>query len=222
MVRATLKAASLTVLFFCAVSAFASSTVFMDFQGLKDQQAVGGFYNTAYGVTFSSNVFALQSVANGGAGNFGTTPLGTPAIFFSSVSGVTGAPATGVMNVASGFSSGINFYFTAGFTGGQTETVTIWSGANGTGTVLATITLANNNGSCTSPAYCNWSNIGTTWNGTTAAHSVTFSGPGNELGITDITLGSGTTAIPEPSSIYLLGTGLAGVSLSRIRRYLGV
>jgi hypothetical protein len=212
----------LAILMLLSASAYANSGIILTFAGLGDMQAVGGFYNGSglastpnYGISFSSNFFGLRSVANGGPGNFASTPTNTPAIF---VNGPTGAPAVGTMNAWGGFSSGLNFYFTAGFTGGQTETVTIWSGVNGTGTVLATITLANNSGSCGSPAYCTWSNIGATFSGT--AHSVTFSGPANELGISDITLGSSSTVIPEPSSIFLLGTGLAGLSLGGLRRYL--
>jgi len=218
MVRSVPKIIALLIATLClGASAFANNTVFIDFQGIQNMQPVGTFYMADYGVSFSSNFLGLTSVFNGGAGDFGATPLGTPAIF---INAPTGSPATGVMNVGPGFSSGLNFYFTAGFTSAQTETVTIWSGANGSGTVLATITLANNNGSCGSLAYCNWTDIGATFSGT--AHSVTFSGPANELGVTDITLGSSVTAIPEPSSIYLLGTGLVGVSVGRIRRYLGV
>jgi hypothetical protein len=126
----------------------------------------------------------------------------------------------GVMNAARGFSNGLNFYYTAGFTGNQTGTVTVWSGANGTGMVLATITLTNNNASCSAPSYCTWSSDGVNFSGT--AHSVTFSGPANELGLADLTLGKNTTAVPEPSSIFLLGSGLVGVSFFRVRRFLGV
>jgi len=216
-----------TAVLFCTASAFAHAGELLTFSGLGDLQPVGNFYNGGglsstpnYGVTFSSNFFGLTAISNGGTGNFAGTPGGVPAIFIINSNGTTGSPATGVMNVTPGFSSGLNFFFTAGFTGSQTETVTIWSGANGTGTVLATITLANNNGTCDSPAYCNWSSVGTTFSGT--AHSVTFSGPANELGLTDITLGSNSTAVPEPSSIYLLGTGLAGIVLGKARRFLGV
>jgi hypothetical protein len=222
MVRSMLKVAILvTAVIVSAVSAFADSGELLTFQGLNDMQPVGNFYNGAglgstpnYGVTFSSNFFGLTSIQNGGAGNFSATPTTTPAIF---INGSTGAPATGVMNVAPGFANGLNFYYTAGFTGGQTETVTVWSGANGTGTVLATIVLGNNNSSCSFPAYCTWSVAGASFSGT--AHSVTFSGPANELGLADITIGSSATAIPEPSSIYLLGSGLMAISVSKLRRF---
>jgi hypothetical protein len=224
MTRSVCSAVILSLLLLLSVSAVADSGELLTFSGLGDLQAVGNFYNGSglastpnYGVTFSSNFFGLRSVSNGGAGNFASTPTGNPAIF---INGITGSPATGMMNVTNGFSSGLNFFFTAGFTGTQTETVTIWSGANGTGTVLATITLANNNTGCTSTAYCTWSDIGTSFSGT--AHSVTFSGPANELGVADVTIGSSISAIPEPSTIYLLATGLVGVSFGRIRRFLGV
>jgi PEP-CTERM motif len=165
-------------------------------------------------VTFSSNFYGLTSMYNGGAGNFSATPTGTPAIF---VNGTLGAASVGTMNVAPGFSSGLNFFYSAGFAANQSATITIWSGSNGTGTVLATITLTNNNGNCTAPAYCNWSAVGVNFTGT--AHSVTFSGPANEMGLADITLSSNSTAVPEPGSIFLLATGLTGVSFSRVRRF---
>ena len=219
MVRSMLKTLVLgAVILSCAASAFANSATFLTFAGLADQQVVGSFYTSAYGITFT-NFYASHSVFNGGAGDFAPTPLGTPAVFINTPSGPTGASVTGVINVSNVFTGGINFFFTAGFANGQTETVTIWSGVNGTGTVLATMTLSNNNGSCTTIAYCNWSNAGLSFSG--QAHSITFSGPANQLGISDLTIGSSTTAIPEPSSVYLLGTGLVGMAFSRVRRFFG-
>jgi hypothetical protein len=222
MPRTVFSAIVLSLVLFFSSSAFANSGELLSFQGLGDMEQVGNFYNGSgitgtpnYGVTFSSNFFGLRSVFNGGIGDFASTVTGTPAIF---INGPIGSPAVGTMNVAPGFSNGLNFFYTAGFTGGQTETVTVWSGANGTGAVLAVITLSNNNASCTAPLYCTWSSVGASFSGT--AHSVTFSGPADELGLSDITLGSATTAVPEPSSVSLFGTGLVCLSLGGIRRYL--
>lgn len=201
--------------------ALANSGELLNFQGLGDLQPVGNFYNGGgltstpnYGITFSSNFYGLRSVYNGGSGAFAADPTGTPAIF---VNGTAGSNVTGYMNVSNGFSGGIQFFYTAGFS----ETVTVWSGANGTGSILATITLSPNNGSCTGfPTYCNWTTAGLTFSG--SAKSVTFTGTADGIGIADITIGSASTAIPEPSALYLLGTGLVGISLGRVRRFLGI
>jgi hypothetical protein len=219
MVRPAPSVLILCILFvsFSPIVASASSGELLDFGGLGDLQQVGNFYNGGglastpnYGITFSSNFYGLKSIYNGGSGAFSPDPTGTPAIFMN---GTTGSTVTGAMNVTNGFTSGIQFFYTAGFS----ETVTVWSGTNGTGTVLATISLSPNNGSCTGfPTYCNWSSAGLTFSGT--AKSVTFTGTADGVGISDITVGASSTAIPEPSSLFLLGSGLVGLS-SQLRRF---
>src|SRR4029077_9056922 len=169
-----------------------ATPVLLNFQGLQDLQAIGNYYNGGaganYGVSFSSNVFALKSVFQGGAGGFMPDPTQTPAMF---IMGASGANVTGTMTVGPGFANGISFFYPAAFT----ETVTVWSGANGTGTVLATMNLSPNNGSCVGfPSYCNWTGVSLTFSGT--GESVTFSGTANGAGIADITLGS--TALVTP------------------------
>jgi hypothetical protein len=206
----------LLCLLLSASLASANSAELLTFAGLQNGQLIGNFYNGAglpttpnFGVTFSSNFYGLRSVSQGGGGNFSSTPFGNPAIF---ITGATGVPVTGSINVTNGFSTGINFFYTAAFQ----ETATVWSGANGTGTVLATIALSANDANCTAVAYCNWTNVGLTFSG--KAVSVTFSGPANGMGLADITLGQSMTAVPEPSSIYLLGTGFVGFCAQRILR----
>jgi len=184
------------------------SAELMNFGGLQNLQPVGTTYS---GVSFSSNILVLRAVGRNGSGAFAPDPTQTPIIF---INGVTGSSATGIINVAAGFSTGIQFYFTAGFN----ETVTVWSGYNGTGTILATLALSPNNLPCTGfPSYCNWTSASLGFSGT--AKSVTFTGPANGLGIADITLNSTTSAIPEPSSIYLLATGLGAMGLHGVRRF---
>jgi hypothetical protein len=220
MKRARLPLFVVFMLATASLAAHASSTILLNFAGLKDLEPVSNFYNGGsggfgsmspnnFGITFSSNALAIKSYLKGGSGGFVLPPTGTPALFFNS-------GTSGYLNVASGFSTGINFFYAAGAQG----TVTVWSGANGTGSVLATITLGVNSGitnGCSGfPSYCNWTAVGLTFSGT--GKSVTFSGPANQIGVTDITLGSSRTGVPEPSSLLLFGTGLVIFSSSQVRR----
>jgi hypothetical protein len=108
------------------------------------------------------------------------------------------------------------------------EVVSVWSGYDGTGFLLATMTLMPNSW-CHSVTKCSWAHAGEPFPG--AAASVTFSGAGNEFGIGSIKLGTyywskstgtvremNTMATPEPSSFALFPTGLAGLIWIYMRR----
>jgi hypothetical protein len=219
MPRPHIAAAVIALFALFSVPAHANST-YLTFQGLKDGESISNFYNGGtggsgsmsnynFGITFSSNALAIKSYLKGGSGGFNPTQTTNTALFFTGTSGY--------MNVSGGFNNGINFLYVAGATG----TVTVWSGANGTGSVLATINLAPNGGSSSGcsgyPSLCNWTAVGLSFSGT--AQSVTFSGTSNQLGITDITVGSSRAAVPEPSSLLLFGSGLLLLS-TRMRKRL--
>ncbi len=205
-----------------AAPAFAQVDV-LNFAGLNGQQyeAVEGYYNggygslgsgpgTNYGITFSSNGIVCDGYPDcnsdqipGGAG--------ANALFFQS-------GASAIMDVGAGFSNGFSFYYSAPIYAGSVD---VWSGLDGTGTLLATLSLPltqEKGGTCVSD-YCPYVAIGVSFNGT--AESVSFAGTENYIAFADITIGSpdaGGPPVPEPASFGALATGVLALGMIRRRR----
>ncbi len=212
-----------TIVLVCLLlmATFASAgTVVLTFEGLQDQEPINNYYNGGlggfgtgpgpnYGVSFTSDSLAIICQYH----NCSNTPSGGTAAFF-----LTGAGDT--MNVAAGFTTGFSFYYSAPY---YTGSVNVYSGLNGTGTLLATLDLGLTPTGCdgSGKSYNCWVPIGVNFAGT--AESVVFGGVADYIAFDDITLGSNVPggAVPEPGSLLLLGTGLAG-AVGTIRRKLGM
>ena len=207
-----------------SLAASASSTV-LNMNGLGDEQAVASYFNGGLagngygpgpsdGVVFSGNSLSIISALQGGSGNFQDNPSGNPIVFF-----LTGAGDD--LDVAGGVTGGFSFYYSSA----DAVDVTVYSGLDGTGTLLATIDLsAQYDVGCAAGAtesFCNWTAAGATFDGT--AESIDFNGVENEVGFDEITLGSGTpggeTVTPEPGTFVLLGSGLIGLAGMVRRRF---
>jgi hypothetical protein len=193
-----------------------AAVVTLTFEGLQDTEGVANYYNGGtgsmgsgpgpnYGVTFGSNSLALSSTNP--LANFADNPSPTNILFFLQGSGA-------VMNVAAGFDAGLSFYYCTPRSPGV---VTIYDDVNATGHVLATLNLPVTPPiEPTDKLYNNWQAVGVAFVG--IAKSVNFSGTVNKIGLDNITLGSDTPMVPEPSSIVLAGLGCLGGLAYRARR----
>lgn len=218
MFHRTLKATAAAALL--AVSGVASAAVItLDFEGLKNGEAVQNFYNggtgsqgssgTNYGVNFTSATLALIDSDAGGTGNFANEPSASTIMFFL-------GGATPILNFAAGFDTGFSFFYTSA----TAATVTVWSGLDGTGDLLGSITVnAQFNQGCSGDpngAFCNWTAAGVAFSG--VARSINFGGTADQTGYDNITFGSATPGVPEPGSLALAGLALLGLAASRRRK----
>jgi hypothetical protein len=190
--------------------------VTLTFAGIGNMNPIGDYYNGGaggnLGISFGSDALAIVSQLDGGTGDFSNTPSpsANTAAFFLTGTG-------DVMNVAAGFTTGFAFSYAAVNVPG---TVTVWSGLNDTGTLLETINLPVTGDNCDGQTdFSCWVNTGGSFAG--VAESADFSGTANQIVFTNITIGAADvpSAVPEPGSLVLFGSGLLGL-VGAVRRKL--
>lgn len=179
-----------------------AAPIVLTFEGLGDQTPIGDYYNGGggpnYGISFGADSLSIISNQDGGSGNFSNAPSGDTVAFFLSGPG-------DVLNKSSGFDTGFSFYYAdqVGYTG----SVSVYSGLDGTGTLLASLDLAS-----TPDPYNVFLPIGVAFSGT--AESVVFSGSANYIAFDNITLGSSTamSTVPLPASAPMFGAALLALA----------
>jgi len=175
-----------------------------------------GYSGPNYGISFPANALAicLNSLtvvcSNTSRGGLGDPSSQQGALFFLSGSST-------FLDDPAGFTTGFSFNYTAINEGGSIQ---VYSGLDGTGSLLATLTLPTTPSDC-APGYdagfCPFYPIGVTFAGT--AESINFGGTANQIVFDDITFGSSTPgATPEPTTLVLLGSFLGLGGLLRRRK----
>ncbi len=176
--------------------------------------ASNGNSGTNYGIAFSANSLAIclnsqsQFCSNTSRGGI------APGSEFGGLFFLTGNES--IMNVAAGFDTGFSFNYVSL---NQRGSVSVFDGLNGTGNLLASLTLDPNAGNCPgySAGFCPFSGVGVGFAGT--AKSVSFAGVANQIVFDDITFGSiipgGGGEVPEPASLGLFGLALLGAAAAR-------
>lgn len=176
---------------------------------------IGNFYNGGggpnYGVDFSPNAVALCfNTATRQCSNTSRGGRGDPASQGAGLDFLTGSSA--YVNRAAGFTNGFSFFYSAI---NQPGSFSVYTGLNGTGTLLATLALpltARGPEPCFSAGFCPFVAAGVSFAGT--AQSAVFSGVQDQVIFDDVTFGSATagmTTTPEPGTFALVGTGLLGL-----------
>ncbi|MBN8808314.1 MAG: PEP-CTERM sorting domain-containing protein [Sphingomonas sp.] len=211
-----------------------AAPIYLDFENIapypnNNNVSIGDYYNggtssigtsgTNYGVQFTTGATLLclntagTTCSNTSRGGQGISTSQFGALYFPS--------AGATMNVAAGFNTGFAGVYSNPF--GSATTVNIYSGLNGTGTLLATTSLGSTGtGTCNTnisggAAYCPFNNFSLGFSGT--AMSVVFGGTVNQQVFDDFTFGSTTVggAVPEPATwaMMMLGFGALGGMLRR-------
>jgi hypothetical protein len=201
----------------------------MNFKRLCAVAAVSAmFASPAFATTFSIDFekswdFGLGDIDNfynGGAAQDGSTGGPNLGVAFVNVSGLSnqdGFPASfsnaptplGVayahdvayMNVASGVSGPLSFFYSA--PQDALDAIKVYSGLNGTGTLLGQFSLGQNN----TGAYDVWTPMTIQFSGT--AMSFDFTGSANNVAFDNI------KAVPLPPAALLFGSALLGVPALR-------
>jgi hypothetical protein len=195
-------AAAVAVGAFSALPAAAATVpLVLGFETATDYTPVGNLY-AAYGISFGDDALAL---VNGPAFTYfsnAPSPLAAMA--------PVGPGAT--MNVANGFIDAFSFFYTSAEA--VSNAVQVWSGLNGSGTLLANFNLANNAqaGGCSDTAYCHFDRLSAAFAGT--AYSVSFGNAALAAAFDDI----GLRAVPEPATALLVPLALAALVAQRRRR----
>ncbi len=228
MKKVSISAVAAAVISLCAVGSASAAVISLNFEGINATYPSGyafidNFYNggvssdgttgTNFGIGFSSNAQAicLNSTTDfcSNTSRGGLAPGSEKgALFF-----LSGAET--FMNVAAGFDTGFSFNYVSA---SQPGSINVYDGLNGTGNVLATLSLSPNAGSCPgySAGFCPFSPSGIGFAGT--ALSVGFAGVANQIVFDDVTFGSITPGVPEPETYALMLAGLATVAAITRRR----
>jgi hypothetical protein len=175
----------------------------LTFEGLKNHEPVADYYDGGtgglgsgpgpnYGITFSSNGLALVREHP-----FPGDPSPPTVLLLGNFNVGAGQPISMTMDDTNGFSQSLIFY---DIVIGRAATVTIYSGLDGGGTMLAQDTLPTV--PVTNEVFGNPVTLSFSGN----AQSVVFTGGNLQLALDNITFGA--AAVPEPAGWLSLAIGI--------------
>lgn len=179
-----------------------STPITLDFEGASSFSSIDGFYNGGtdssgasganVGVLFGGDALALQNDVLG--------PYFSNAPTAGTVMAPVGADAT--LNSSAGFSGTASFFYSSS----AATSVSVFSGLNGTGSLLGTFNLLSNaqNG-CSDTAFCHWDEASLNFGG--VAQSILFGNAASVAAFDNVSI----APVPLPAAIWLLGSSLIGL-----------
>jgi hypothetical protein len=184
------------------------------FDGGSDAYGTAGGAANNVGVTFSTPAEFLNAGTkgtgfNGGTGKFENVPSGaTGVLYMASVPTAT----TPILDDAHGF-TGISLnYSLLGNSSSYNSTISLYSGLDGTGSVVGTLTLsaASTTATCSNPqdSFCTWSSVSNQAL-TGVAESAVFNG--NARIYSEFDAVALTTPVPLPGGLWLMLGGIGGL-----------
>lgn len=197
-----------------AAPSFANS-VTLDFEGATSYGSINNFYNGGtdlpstnvtpasgvnYGISFGLDALALSNDELGPY--FSNAP--TPGTVLSVVGG------DAAMNSLSGFTGQVSFSYSSS----AETTVGVYSGLNGTGTLLDSFTLtANATNGCSDTSFCHW-DLTTLNLGSSVAQSIQFANIAGVAAVDNVSV----NAVPLPAAAWMLVSALGSLGVVRRKR----
>jgi hypothetical protein len=184
-------------------------SIVLTFQGLLNGEQVENFYNAGlgsmgsgpgptFGATFTADAFVLTDMKH-----YSGEPTPPEVMLLGDNSVPGGQQIAATMNVAGGLVSDFSFYYGSIESTDAPQSVKIYSGLNGTGTILGSMALMMTPGSSNNPlnpqAVFTATPVDIPFPG--VAHSVVFTGGNQQIVFDNIQF---TPAVPAPASLVLL------------------